>query len=162
MKSFIDVSGRVSPAYKQIAEKVALDVIRLTSQPDVFEVAIQFVSESEIQKINNEFRGINKVTDVLSFPALELSAGDIVDEASFDVLVLKNEKDLIQLGDMVLCTKRMKQQAKDFGVTAEAELKKLVIHSMLHLFGYDHMEDEERAQMEQMQRDILSGLNILR
>lgn len=160
MKSFIDVSGRVSPACKQIAEKVALDVIKFSGQPDIFEVAVQFVSESEIQKINNEFRGINKVTDVLSFPTIELSAGDIVDENSFDVLVLKNEKDLIQLGDMVLCTKRMREQAKDFGVTIEAELKKLVIHSMLHLFGYDHIQDSDYEIMNKLENELNEKIKI--
>ena len=160
MKSFIDVSGRVSPVYKEIAEKVALDVIKFSGQPDIFEVAVQFVSESEIKRINKEFRNIDRVTDVLSFPAIELSAGDIVNENSFDVLMLKNEKGLVQLGDMVLCAKRMREQAKDFGVTIEAELKKLVIHSMLHLFGYDHIKDEDFEIMNKKEKQLDEKIKI--
>ena len=66
------------------------------------------------------------------------------------------------LGDIVLSYNKIKEQANEYGHTELRELCFLVAHSMIHLFGYDHIEEEERKQMEQMQREILFGLNILR
>ena len=143
MKSFVEVSGRVSSKLKEFAAKVALGCIKCMSQPDKLEVAIKFVSEREIKRINNEYRGIDKVTDVLSFPATDLSVGETLDLDDEDVAYLETDKGLIHFGDMAICYVQLKRQAKEYGVSIEQELKKLIIHSMLHFMGYDHIKDSD-------------------
>lgn len=141
--SNIEVSGKIQKKYKDLAKNVALQVIDFMKQPDVLEVAIEFVSEKEIQRLNREIRGIDKVTDVLSFPATNLSVGEILDEFCEDALFLKTEDGNIHFGDMAICFAQTERQAKEYGVSVESEIKKLVIHSMLHLMGYDHIEDSD-------------------
>lgn len=141
--SNIEVSGKIQKKYKDLAKNVASQVIDFMKQPDVLEVAIEFVSEKEIQRLNREVRGIDKVTDVLSFPATNLSVGEILDEFGEDVLFLKTEDGNIHFGDMAICFAQTERQAKEYGVSVESEIKKLVIHSMLHLMGYDHIEDSD-------------------
>lgn len=110
------------------------------------EVSVSVVDAGEIKSLNKEFRGINKVTDVLSFPI-----GD------------KNpETGEIVLGDIVLCAGKIIAQANEYGHTRKRELAFLTCHSMLHLLGYDHMEEEERAEMEDLQRKILDKIGYIR
>ena len=139
--SCIEVKGKVSKKYKILAMNVAESVIEAMNFPKGLEVAIDFVSENEIKRLNNEFREINRVTDVLSFPSFQLKPGEILDTEEDMVLMFKQDNGFIHFGDMALCLKQTKRQAKEFGVSVEAEIKKLVIHSMLHLMGYDHIED---------------------
>jgi len=116
-------------------------------QPDILEVVIFFVSENKIQRLNKDYRGIDKITDVLSFPSTTLKAGDVFDIDSNEANMLLVENGNIHFGDMAICIKRAREQAKEFGVTIESEIKKLVIHSMLHLMGYDHISDEDYSIM---------------
>ncbi len=110
------------------------------------EVSVSVVDADEIKRLNKEFRNINKVTDVLSFPI-----GD------------KNpETGEIVLGDIVLCADKIIAQAEEFGHTRKRELAFLTCHSMLHLLGYDHMEDEERIEMEKLQKNILDKIGYKR
>ncbi len=110
------------------------------------EVSVTVVDEQEIKALNNEFRGINKVTDVLSFPI-----GDRNPETGETVL-----------GDIVLCAEKIISQAQEYGHTRKRELAFLTCHSMLHLLGYDHIEDEERQEMEELQRRILDRIGYTR
>ncbi|MBQ0146698.1 MAG: rRNA maturation RNase YbeY [Lachnospiraceae bacterium] len=110
------------------------------------EVSVTVVDEQEIKALNNEFRGINKVTDVLSFPI-----GDRNPETGETVL-----------GDIVLCAEKIISQAQEYGHTRKRELAFLTCHSMLHLLGYDHIEDEERQEMEELQRRILDKIGYTR
>ena len=158
MKSIVEVFGKVNSNYKNLATNVALQVLKFTNQPEGLEIAISFVTENEIQKINNDFRGINKVTDVLSFPSTELSVGETL--KIDDYLVFKNEVGLIHFGDMAICTKQMERQAKEYGVAAEVELKKLVIHSMLHFMGYDHIEDDDYLVMNKLEQELDEKIKI--
>ena len=154
MESFIDISGRASESFKNIARNVALEVLKLTNQPNGLEIAITFVSESEIRRINREYRNIDKVTDVLSFPSTMTEVGEIFDLNSEEAIFLIQETGHVHFGDMALCTKRLREQAKEFGNTPEQELKKLVIHSMLHLMGYDHIEDDDYEIMNKKEIEL--------
>lgn len=160
MKSFIDISGRVSLKLKELANKVALDCIKFMGQPDALEIAIKFVSEKEIQRINCDYRGIDKVTDVLSFPSTDLKVGEIFDVQDEDNLYLLGDNGLIHFGDMAICVTQLKRQAKEYGVTVEAELKKLVIHSMLHFMGYDHIRDSDYEIMNKKEMVLDSLIKI--
>lgn len=150
----IDVRGIVWCSYKKLAKKVALQVLEIMGQPDHLEVAIEFVGEDEIQRLNREIRNVDKVTDVLSFPATELKAGEILDKSSEEVLFLMTDDAYVHFGDMALCFKQCKRQAKEYGVSVKSEIKKLVIHSMLHLMGYDHIKDSDYEVMNQKEKEL--------
>ena len=152
--SYIEVRGKVRKKYKILAEETAEKVIEAMNYPKGLEVAIDFVSEKEIKKLNREFREIDKVTDVLSFPSFQLLPGEILDTEEDMVLMFKQDNGFIHFGDMALCLKQTKRQAKEFGVTVESEIKKLVIHSMLHLMGYDHIEDEDYEIMKKQEEKL--------
>ena len=146
--SYIEVRGKARKKYKILAEEIAEKVIEAMNYPKGLEVAIDFVSEKEIKRLNSEFREIDKVTDVLSFPSFQLLAGEILDTDDEMVLMFKQDNGFIHFGDMALCLKQTKRQAREFGVSVESEIKKLVIHSMLHLMGYDHIEDGDYEIMK--------------
>ena len=155
--SYIEVRGKVFKKYKVLAREIAEKVIEAMNYPKGLEVAIDFVSEKEIKRLNNEFREIDKVTDVLSFPSFQISVGDVLDVENEEVLMFKQDNGFIHFGDMALCLKQTKRQAKEFGVSLESEIKKLVIHSMLHLMGYDHIKDEDYKIMKK-EEDRLSKI----
>lgn len=160
MENIIEVSGRVNPEFKKLTSMVASQVLNLSNQPGGLEVAIEFVSEKEIQRINREFRNTDRVTDVLSFPATSLRAGEILDCNSPEVSVLKNEAGKIHFGDIAVCSKKIREQAKEFNNKPEEELKKLIIHSMLHLMGYDHIKDSDYAIMKEKEEILDKKIKI--
>lgn len=144
-------------------EKVILAAMDYVECPYEAEVNVLFTDNEGIHEMNREYREIDRPTDVLSFPMVEYEeAGkfDGLEEEQGDCF--HPETGELLLGDIVLSYDKIKEQAAEYGHSELRELCFLVAHSMLHLFGYDHMEEEERVQMEQMQREILSGLNILR
>jgi probable rRNA maturation factor len=147
--SYIEVNGKAKQELKDLARNVALKAIEFMGFSNNLEVAIDFVSEKEIQRLNSEFRGIDRVTDVLSFPSFQIEAGELFDETSIEAQMSVQENGLIHFGDMAICLKQTERQAKEYGVTNEAEVKKLVIHSILHLMGYDHIEDADYALMNE-------------
>jgi probable rRNA maturation factor len=147
--SYIEVNGKAKQEIKDLARNVALKAIEFMGFSNNLEVAIDFVSEKEIQRLNSEFRGIDRVTDVLSFPSFQIEAGELFDETSIEAQMSVQENGLIHFGDMAICLKQTERQAKEYGVTNEAEVKKLVIHSILHLMGYDHIEDADYALMNE-------------
>lgn len=117
------------------------------------EVSVSVVDGEEIQTINRQFRGIDRVTDVLSFPQLSFVEGEIPE---------KNENGEIVLGDIILCLQRAKEQAAEYGHSLKREIAFLTAHSMLHLLGYDHMTPEEEKVMFQKQEEILQKAGIPR
>lgn len=110
------------------------------------EISVSIVTNEEIQKLNKEFRNIDKATDVLSFPMCTFDMGE-----AFDY----NENDEIILGDIVISIDKAKEQAEEYGHSLEREIAFLTVHSMLHLMGYDHMEAEEEKEMIKKQKEIL-------
>ncbi len=121
------------------------------------EVSLSVANEAEMKALNCETRGIDRVTDVLSFPMLETEDGvlmideeDIIDETVF-------------LGDIVICLEKAKAQAEEYGHSIERELGFLTVHSMLHLLGYDHEEGKaEESEMFARQEEVLSALMLYR
>ena len=152
MKNNIIVLGRADNKLKTYAKEVAFNCLKFMNQPTDLEVVIEFVSEAEIKRLNNELRGIDRVTDVLSFPATNLKVGDFFDKNNEQV-VFENDG-AFHFGDMALCIKRLREQAKEFGETPKQELKKLVIHSMLHLMGYDHIKDSDYEIMNKKEIEM--------
>ena len=122
------------------------------------QISVTIVDKDEIQRINKEFRGTDMPTDVLSFPMLEFDEnGDVVD-SDFDF-----DDDEVVLGDIVISAERAAEQAKSFGHSFLREMAFLTVHSMLHLLGYDHVDDPEGEKtMIEKQEEILGRLNITR
>lgn len=132
------------------------------SQPsEQLEVSVSFVGEDEIRELNKEYRNNDNVTDVLSFPAVENPDRGVinVEEHAAD---LNPETWLLNLGDIIICLPRAKEQAKEYGHSLKREVAFLALHSLLHLLGYDHMIPEDEQQMTALQTEILDKLNIKR
>ena len=141
----------LSPQLEEDFKKAAEAVFSEENTGSEWEISLSFVTPEEIRSINKRFRKTDSVTDVLSFPAsYSFAEGE------------KNEKGEIILGDVIICVKRAEEQALNFGHSFKRELVFLYVHSLLHLLGYDHMEDDEREIMENKQRIIMERLNILR
>ena len=147
----------------EYVEKVILASLDYVDCPYEAEINVLFTDNAGIHEMNKEYRDIDRPTDVLSFPMVSYDTpGDFerLEEEQEDCF--HPETGELLLGDIVLSYDKIKEQAAEFGHSELRELCFLVAHSMLHLFGYDHMEDEEREEMERMQREILTQLNILR
>lgn len=126
------------------------------------EVNLLLTMNEDIRRINKEFRDIDKETDVLSFPMADFETAGEFDflEEAYDCF--HPETGELLLGDIVISKERVLSQAGEYGHSVLREYSFLIAHSMLHLMGYDHMEEEDRILMEQMQREILDRLKILR
>lgn len=124
------------------------------------QLSVSIVSEEEIQQLNADFRQIDRVTDVLSFPLLEygkLSPAEEIKTSEVDP-----DTGEVCLGDIVICYPVAVRQAAEYGHSTEREMGFLTVHSMLHLMGYDHMEAEEERQMIEKQEKILEGIGLAR
>ena len=117
------------------------------------EVSVSFVTPEEIQTLNRDYRDVDRVTDVLSFPQF-----DSVD----DLIEMQEETGVAELGDVVICMDRAREQAEEFGHPLEREVIYLFVHSILHLLGYDHMEEEEKKEMRAREDEVMSELGIER
>lgn len=149
--------------YHALAEKVVGFALEHEAFPYEAEVNLTLTDNPGIHTINKEYRNIDRPTDVLSFPMLSYTTpGD------FSFLEEENDDDFNPdtgeaiLGDIIISVDKVKEQAKSFGHSEEREFAFLIVHSMLHLFGYDHMEPDEAAVMEAKQRQILEEMNITR
>ena len=149
--------------YRQTAADVLDGFLDVTECPFESEVNVLLTGEEEIREINREQRGIDSVTDVLSFPLheYETPAGfDELDDESFDDF--DPESGELLLGDIVLCLPRIREQAAAFGHSTRREYAFLIAHSLLHLVGFDHMSPEDEERMTDMQNAILDSLGITR
>ncbi|WP_346934870.1 rRNA maturation RNase YbeY [Clostridium sp.] len=129
-----------------------------------YEVSLIYVDNETIREINVDTRGIDRATDVLSFPMLDYEDKKVFKECylnhKFSIVDL-NEGNLV-LGDIVLSLERAQEQSEEFGHSFIREVCYLVTHSILHLLGYDHMEDEDKVIMRAREEEILSKFNIER
>lgn len=128
------------------------------------EISLVFVDNSSIKEINLETRGMDKATDVLSFPMLDYIEGKVYKELYLDKKFDSTyfDGDDLVLGDIVLSLERADEQRVDFNHSFNRECCYLVVHSVLHLLGYDHMEDEDKIKMRKREEEILLKLNMTR
>lgn len=145
-----------------LANEVAEAALDYVNCPYEAEVNLLLTMNEQIHQMNMEFRGIDRPTDVLSFPMV-----DYEEPGEFDFLEERDdyfhpESGELMLGDIVISKEKVLSQAEEYGHSPKREFAFLIAHSMLHLTGYDHMEDEERVVMERMQKEILEKLEILR
>ena len=132
------------------------------SCPYEAEVDVLLTDDASIREINNSERGIDRATDVLSFPALELPAPGDFSRVEEDPMLFHPETGELLLGDMVISLDKVRQQAAEYGHSEERELAFLTAHSMYHLMGYDHEEEKGRLEMEARQEALLQRLGIRR
>ncbi len=121
---------------------------------------IIITDEAEIRRLNAEARGIDAVTDVLSFPSLDGIRGRALKKADFPFEV--DEEGNIFLGSIVICEKRAREQAEEYGHSYMRELHYLAVHGLWHLLGYDHITEEDKPEMRAKEEKILSKLGITR
>lgn len=128
-----------------LIEAAELCVLAEDLDQDRVEISVSFVGEEEIHDLNKLFRDVDHVTDVLSFPQYD------------DMDALPNEG-IICLGDVVICSEQALIQAEELGHSPEREILYLFVHSMFHLMGYDHMDDEEKAIMREKEELIMTKI----
>ena len=157
-----EYEGFIDLDYKQIITSVVDEAVDFVKCPYECEVNVTVVDNNVIQQINKEQRKIDKATDVLSFPLLEYDkVGDFTKFDRDDTCFHPDTGELM-LGDIVISYDKVISQSKEYNHSKRRELAFLTAHSMLHLFGYDHMVDEERIEMENKQTRILENLGITR
>ena len=142
----LEFSLEIEENVRVAAEKTA----ELYDVPNA-EVSITLTNNEYIHKLNLEYRKIDRPTDVLSFALNESEEPDV--EGGPDVNVL---------GDIIISVERANEQAEEYGHSLKREMAFLTVHGMLHLLGYDHMEEEERKEMEEEQRYVMEKLGIPR
>ena len=113
-------------------------------------ISVSFVDMDEIHVLNREYRGVDRATDVLSFPMFEPGEIELLEDGE------------TELGDVVICREKAREQAEEFGHSYERELIYLFTHSIFHLLGYDHETEEEKAEMRAKEEKIMTKLHILR
>lgn len=144
-----------------IIEKVVNKTIEYEGIKNKFEISVILVDNIQIQKINKEYRKIDSPTDVLSFPMIEYDEPGILphDGAYLEV---DRDTDEILLGDIAISLEKAYEQSKEYGHSFEREVAFLTLHGMLHLLGYDHIDEKDRALMRQREEGILNILKINR
>lgn len=136
---------KISEEIKVLIEKSVAAVLKVEELDENVEVSVSFVGDEEIRELNRDYRGVDKSTDVLSFP--------IDDEFILDNRIL---------GDVIINTRRVMEQAEELGHSNEREFSYLTVHSILHLLGYDHIEDEDKRQMREREKLAMKELSIYR
>lgn len=138
-----------SGAIKKLTEAAQILLRREGVDEDRAGLSLTIVDPEEIQRLNNMYRGVDSVTDVLSFPQFE------------DKTCLPQEGEIC-LGDVVICDDKVRRQAAEYGHSYERELVYLFVHSLLHLLGYDHMEEDEKAVMRGREEEIMEEVDLRR
>ena len=146
MEFYIDNRQRavsINEGIHAIIEKVLIESLSVEGIGTDYEISISFVNNEEIRELNLKYRGIDKETDVLSFP--------IEDEFG---------KGLVLLGDIIISVEKALEQSEEYGHSLERELAYLTCHSMFHLMGYDHMDKEEKQEMRAKEEEVFKNLSI--
>ena len=141
----INFNGTKDDVYKQKVNDIFEIAQKQLKLKNKMSVNITFVGEKKIRELNKEFRQVDRVTDVLSFPLFEA-----------------NEEKTGDIGDIVICTKRAKEQAKTYGHSELREFCFLSLHGLLHVLGYDHIKKEEETIMFKLQDKILKKAQMER
>lgn len=117
------------------------------------------VEPEEIRQLNKDNRNIDRVTDVLSFPTLDGIKGKILNKNDYP-LDYDKRSDTIFIGSVVICPQRAMEQAEEYGHSLGREFTFLTVHSLLHLMGYDHIEEDDRVEMRLLEDKIMQKLGL--
>lgn len=164
MTLFMEEEGSVKLLFdvKETAKLMIETVLAYENCPYEAQVELLLTTDEEIHAMNREHRGIDRATDVLSFPMLDLKTpGDLSGVENMPD-AFDPESGELMLGDIVISKDKVIAQAEEYGHSVKREYAFLIAHSMLHLLGYDHMHEDERLLMEQRQREIMEKAKIPR
>lgn len=145
---------------RENAEKIEAALSDFVQTDVPLKIECEFVDEEEIRRLNSEMRGIDKVTDVLSFPELENIKGKPIKKAEHPFEL--DEDGALLIGSLAVCVKRAKEQAEEYNHSYYRELNYLIVHGILHCLGYDHIEEKDKAEMRAKEEEILGGMGITR
>lgn len=137
----------IDEAIVESMEKAIVEVLEYEKEPLDFEVSLSFVTNEEIHELNKEYRNVDSETDVLSFPVDQ----DFLFEGGPNLL-----------GDVIISIEKAVEQAREYGHSFEREMVYLTVHSIFHLLGYDHMNEDEKQIMRKKEEDIMTILDINR
>lgn len=158
MKIFFTNVGLKGHTIKRVLE-IALK--RLGQPSKQLEMSLSVVSPEQIRELNKTYRNVDAVTDVLSFPVAEVKR-QVVVLSDFSTDSVNPETDRLNLGDVIICLERAKQQAEEYGHSLKREMCFLALHGLLHLLGYDHIEQADEEQMTALQTEILQSAGVTR
>lgn len=150
---FLDIEE--NSKYIEFIEKVILKCFKTEKlEKTKLYISVTLTNPNNIKRINNEYRNIDKETDVLSFPMFEKNEipSLIENEMQFDEV----------LGDIIISVDRVKEQAEEYGHSFERELAYMLVHGFYHLMGEDHIEEEDKKNMREKEEKVLSSLDITR
>ena len=158
-----EAEKKLDISWEEIIRQVVEGTLDYEGCPYETEVNVVLTDNEGIKEVNQEYRNVDGPTDVLSFPMLEYDSPSDFEGAEEQFADCFNpETGELMLGDIMISVDKVTEQAEKYGHSKERELAFLTAHSMLHLCGYDHMEEEERLFMEQKQREILEGIGYRR
>ena len=135
--------------------KIAKAVYKVLGQKACFKAEIVFQDGEYMQYLNKTTRGVDSITDVLSYPSMEGIRGKILTP---NECVTELEGKYIFLGSIVLCDQKIKEQAIEYGHTEKREREYLIVHGLLHLFDYDHMNEQDKAEMRLKEKKVMAML----
>ena len=147
--------------YRELAGKIIEYTLQHEHFPYPAEVNLSLVGSGQMHELNLKERGIDQPTDVLSFPLVDYEAPadySLLEENK--IFYLNPDTDEVPLGDIVISVAHVRAQAQEYGHSEKREYAFLIVHSMLHLLGYDHIEESDRTLMQEKERAILNGLRI--
>ncbi|MBR0127200.1 MAG: rRNA maturation RNase YbeY [Firmicutes bacterium] len=147
-----DFIGAAEACVRLEREDTGLTVL----DPAITEISLSFVSMDEIHELNRTYRDIDRPTDVLSFPMV-----DDFDELQKLVDQTGELPDELLLGDVVICLEKALQQAEEYGHSKEREIVYLFTHSVLHLLGYDHMDEESKKVMRAREEQVMAERQLV-
>ncbi len=145
-------------AFHALVRRCVAGVLQAQGVDVPCEVNVLFTDDAGIRLLNLDLRGVDAPTDVLSFPMFAFEPGAF----SAEEIQLDPGTDLLPLGDIAISLERARAQAEEYGHSPAREVAYLTVHSVLHLLGYDHMNEEDRGRMRQREEDILRALNLPR
>lgn len=158
MKIYFTNTGLKSLYIKRLLN-TALNYLKQPSKQ--LEMSLSIVSPQEIRQLNNQYRQVDSVTDVLSFPTVDNTTRGVLD-LHFWANEVNPQTGRLNIGDVIICLDRAKEQAKSYNHSLKREIAFLSLHGLLHLLGYDHIDEQDEQQMFSLQNEILNLANITR
>lgn len=150
---------KVRRKYRRLITKVYEEAEKVTENDYKYAiVTVSFAKKDEIRNLNRIYRNVDRATDVLSFPMLDINYKQKIKDFMGEI----SPDGSLYVGDVVICKKIAKRQAKDYGHNVKREIAFLALHGLLHLYGYDHIKEDEEKIMTSMSKEILNNLNIKR
>jgi len=137
--------------------KIAKAVYKTLGQKDKLRAEVVFSAGEDMRTLNAQTRGVDSITDVLSYPMINAPVDTVLYRKDYP---LENDGGYLFLGSIVLCDDRINEQAEELGHSLERERTYLIVHGLMHLFGYDHMEENEKRHMRAREKSVLAALGI--